>query len=236
LLNARGTSELLLAEEGRSATLVQDAAKWGLYQLSGAVKVGSTWFLGSYISGSSFRLFRVENGRVTLLREYPISGGWRPNTTLVASLVRNVRSDALGIWVESRRTRGSSTRWYVYAVSPDSGDILDMIDIAPKQLAKLPPACEDGAEGWLLVGEPPVAPYVDYIGSADSVRSREVRAMLIADPGGICVDKLSAQADTQVPRLARADIAPLARGTEPISMVLEERGRNGRRWAFHCVP
>jgi len=236
LVNARGTSELLLAEEGHSPTLIHDAAKWGLYQLSGVVKVGSTWYVGSFISGSSFRLFRVSNGHVELVREYPITGGWRPNTTLVASLVRNVRGDSLGIWVEARRTRGSSTSWYVYAVDPESGDIVDMMDVTPKELASLPPTCEDGAEGWLLIGEPPVDPYVDYLQSANDVRSRRLSAQWIVDTRGVCVEALSAEADTPVPaRLTRGDIASVARGVEPVNLVLEERGRGGRRWGFRCV-
>lgn len=235
LVNARGTSELLLAEEGRTSTLLQDAAKWGLYQLSGAVKVGSTWYLGSFISGSSFRLFRVENGRITLLKDYPMTGGWRPNTTLVANLVRNVRGDALGIWVEARRTRGSASSWFVYSVDPGSGDILDMIEVEPKQLATLPRACDEGAEGWLLIGEPPVEPYIDYMNGADSVRSHNFSAQIVVDARGLCVEALSAEADVEVPaKLGRGDDSSFSR-SETLPLVLHERSRAGRRWGFRCT-
>lgn len=235
LLNARGTTELLLLEEGRGPVNVQDAAKWGLYQLSGAVKVGSTWYLGSYISGSSFRLFKVDGGKVVQLRDYPMTGGWRPNTTLVVNLVRNQRGDALGIWVEARRTRGAATTWFVYSIDPETGDALDMVAIEPADLARLPPACAEGADGWLLVGEPPVEPYVDYVQSADGVRSRNVQAKMLVQPEGICVEVLSAEADTDVPaRIARADAA-FSSARDPIPLVLEERGRAGRRWGFRCV-
>ncbi|MBE7482795.1 MAG: hypothetical protein HS104_22815 [Polyangiaceae bacterium] len=235
LVNARGTTELLLLEEGRGAVNVQDAAKWGLYQLSGAVKVGSTWYLGSYVSGSSFRLFKVDAGRVVQLRDYPMTGGWRPNTTLVVNLVRNARGDALGIWVEARRTRGAATQWFVYSIDPETGDALDMLTIDPADLARLPPACAQGADGWLLVGDPPVEPYVDYVQSADGVRSRNMQAKMLVQPEGLCVEVLSAEADTDVPaRIARAD-ASFASGRESIPMVLDERGRAGRRWGFRCV-
>ena len=235
LINARGTTDLLLLEEGRGVVTVQDSARWGLYQLSGAVKVGSTWYLGSYVAGSNFRLFKVNAGRVELLRDYPMTGGWRPNTTLAANLVRNSRSDALGIWVEAKRTRGTGTAWYVYSLDPETGDPLDMLSIDPQELSRLPAACVQGADGWVLVGEPPVDPYVDFLQHADGIRSQAVRAKMIARPQGLCVEVLSAEAQADVPaRMPRADGA-LASGSEPIPMVLEERGRLGRRWGFRCV-
>ncbi|MCC6662164.1 MAG: hypothetical protein IT375_00405 [Polyangiaceae bacterium] len=235
LINARGTTDLLLLEEGRGPISVQDSAKWGLYQLSGAVKVGSTWYLGSYISGSSFRLFKVVAGRVELLRDYPMTGGWRPNTTLMVSLVRNARSDALGLWVEARRTRGAATSWYVYSLDPESGEPLDMLSIDPSELARLPAACSPGADGWLLVGEPPVDPYVDYVKSADGVRSHAVQAKMLARPDGLCVEVLSAEAEADVPARLVRDDAAIAAGADAIPLVLEERGRLGRRWGFRCV-
>jgi hypothetical protein len=237
LVQARGTTELLLAEEGHSAVSVQDVAKWGLYQqLNGAVKVGSSWYLGAYQMGASFRLFKVESGRVSLVREYPMNGGWRPNTTLAVTLVRNVRGDALGLWVEARRVRGVATSWYVYSLNPDDGQVLDMVALEPKSLAQLPAACPADADGWLLIGEPPVDPWVDYLKEANNVRSRRVEAKLIAQDDGLCTEALVAEADTAVPnRLARVDVAAFAHGETPVPMVLEERGRTGRRWAFRCT-
>jgi hypothetical protein len=238
LLQARGTTELLLAEEGHSAVSVPDVAKWGLYnQLNGAVKVGSTWYLGAYQQGSSFRLFKVEGGRVSLVREYPMNGGWRPNTTLAVTLVRNARADALGLWVEARRTRGVATSWFVYALDPDNGEVLDMVGLEPKTLATLPPACAKDADGWLLIGEPPTDPWVDFMKVPDSLRTRRVEAKLLVQDDGLCTQALVAEADTAVPnRLGRADIATVAHGRDTIPMVLEDRGRSGRRWGFRCVP
>jgi hypothetical protein len=234
LVNARGTTELLLLEEGRAAVDVKDAAKWGLYQLSGAVKVGSTWYLGSYVSGSSFRLFKVEAGRVELLRDYPMTGGWRPNTMLNAQLVRNARSDALGIWVEAKKTRGTASSWYVYSVDPTNGEPLDLVAIPPSDLARLPPACAAGADGWLLVGEPPVDPYVDFVGSASGVEVRSVRAKMLMRPEGFCVEVLSAGAESDVPARLGAARAAATSERASIPMVVEDRGRGGRRWGFRC--
>lgn len=236
LVNARGTTELYLFEEGRGVVAVLDAAKWGLYQLSGVVKVGSTWYLGSYIANSTFRLFKVDAGRVAQVRDYPMASGWRPNTTLMVNLVRNARSDAVGIWVEARRTRGAGTSWFVYSVDATSGEALDVVQVEPKTLGQTPPVCAPGAEGWLLVGEPPVEPYVDYLQSADAIRSRDLQAKLLLQPEGLCVQVLSAEADTDVPaRVTRAELGARANGQEPIPMVLQERGRLGRRWGFRCV-
>jgi hypothetical protein len=238
LLSARGTAELLLVEEGRAPVLAPDAAKWGLYnQVSGAVKLGSTWYVGSYIQGSSFRLFRIEAGKIFLVKEYTMSGGWRPNTTMTANLVRNARGDALGVWVELRRTRGYSTRWFVFSIDPNGGDVLDTRAVEPPELANFPPACHDGADGWLLVGEPPVDPYVDYVQSAEGVRARRVEAKMLVQGDGLCVQSLSAESDTPIPKqMAKSDMTVFARGHDLVPMVLEEPGRTGRRWGFRCVP
>jgi len=236
LLNARGTTELVLIEDGRGVVNVQDAAKWGLYQISGVVKVGSTWFIGSYIAGSSFRLFKVDGGRVAQVRDYPLMGGWRPNTTLAVNLVRDAKSEALGIWVEARRTRGSSTSWYIYSIDPDSGEPRDVLTVEPKDLAALPPVCARGADGWLVVGEPPVEPFISFSTSATGLLARGTQAKMLIRPEGICVEVLSAEADTAVPaRLNPKDLATFAPGQEPLPLVLDERGRTGRRWGFRCV-
>jgi hypothetical protein len=236
LINARGTTELLLVEEGRTAVPVADAAKWGLYQLSGAVKVGSVWYLGSYISGSSFRLFKVENGRIVLVREYPIPGGWRPNTTLVANLFRNTRGDALGIWVEARRTRGAATSWFVYGIDPENGEVLDGVAIESTDLSRMPRACPGGADGWLLEGELPVEPYVDFVkGGGDSIRSHRFEAKMVLQGDGLCVEAMSGEAETPVPaKLTRAEL-PGGKNPDSVPLVLEEHGRTGRRWGFRCV-
>ena len=86
--------ELYLLEENRTIVSVTGAAKLGLYQLSGAVKVGSTWYLGSSQGNNSFQIFRVEGNRLVRVRMYPLRNASRSRGMLRSELTRNERGDA----------------------------------------------------------------------------------------------------------------------------------------------
>jgi hypothetical protein len=240
LVNARGTMDILLAEEGRGVMQVADATKHGLYQLFGVVKLGSTWYFGSYLSGSAFRLFKAEGGRVVPVQDYPAPSGYRPNTNLNATLVRNVRGDSLGLWIESRKLRGQATTWYVYTLDPQSGEVRDVMEVSPEQLGSVPPACEDSDDGWLLSGDPPVDPSTTFVDSASSLRMRSTQARVVARDHGLCLSALSGEADEgSLPaKMAAGNVTTLvsqSRDKQSFPMVLQEPGKTGRRWGFRCV-
>jgi hypothetical protein len=76
-----------------------------------------------------------------------------------------------------------------------------------------------------------VDPYVDFTQGADSVRARSVTARMIANAEGLCIDSLSAQAETDVPaRLAGAGLTTWVKGRATVPLVLQDRYRSGRRW------
>lgn len=237
LVNARGTMELYLLEENRTIVPVSGAAKNGLYQLSGAVKLGSTWYLGSAQGNNAFQLFRVEGNRLVRVRMYPLRDASRARGMLHSELTRNQRGDALAIWVQARRTRGIATKWYVYPVNPESGDVSEPIELAGEELANTPEHCASGDDGYILEGEPPVDPYVDFAKGADSVRARRVTARMLASVRGVCLDALSAESEGGVPaRMAGTDLGTWGRGRSTTEMVLQDRDRSGQRWGFRCAP
>jgi hypothetical protein len=238
VVNSRGTLELFLAEEGRSITPVEDAQRWGIAQISGAVKLGSTWYVGSLLSGSAFRIFKIDGSRIDLFGDYPLRGSYRGSSTLGASVVRSQRGDALGIWANARKTRGAASSWYVYPVDLETARVDEPLELTPEMLGDTPGICGSEADGWLLEGEAPVMPYVDFAGSADAVRARKVEARLLVSAFGACIDALSAQAETHVPDvLGRADTSAwTAAGRLSAPLVLSDRARVGQRWAFRCAP
>lgn len=238
LVSSRGTVELFLAEEGRSLTALEDVTKWGISQISGAVKLGSTWYFGSMMSGTSFRIFKIDGNRVDLFGEYPLRQGHRGGSSMIASVVRSQRGDALGIWAEARKTRAALTSWYVYPVDLETGASDEPLEITPAALGETPRVCGADADGWLLEGEPPVLPYLDFSGGADAVRARKVEARLLVSAHGACIESLSAQAETNVPeRLARGAVSAwTAAGKSSAPLALTDRARGGRRWGFRCVP
>jgi hypothetical protein len=238
LINSRGTLELFLAEEGRSITPIEDAQRWGIAQISGAVKLGSTWYVGSMLSGSAFRIFRIDGNRIDLFSDYPLRSSYRGSSTLMARVVRSQRGDALGIWADARKTRAAASSWYVYPVDLETGRADEPLELAAQVLAQTPAVCGPEADGWLLEGEAPIMPYLDFAGGADAVRSRKVEARLLVSAFGVCIEALSAQAETDVPDgLGRGDTSAwTASGRASAPLVLSDRARVGRRWGFRCAP
>jgi hypothetical protein len=229
--------ELYLLEENRTIVPVSGAAKLGLYQLSGAVKLGSTWYLGSSQGNNAFQIFRVEGNRLVRVRMYPLRDASRARGMLRSELTRNERGDALGIWVQARRTRGIATKWYVYPVNPETGDVSEPMELSGQELGRTPAHCASGEDGYILEGEPPVDPYVDFAKGADSVRTRRVSARILASVRGVCLDALSAESEGGLPaRMPAADLATWAHGRESTEMVLQDRDRSGHRWGFRCLP
>jgi hypothetical protein len=238
VINSRGTVELFLVEEGRSIIPIEDAAKWGLVSTSGAVRLGSTWYVGSLLGGSSFRIFKIDGNRIDLFGEYPLRGSHRGGSQLGASVVRSRRGDALAIWVEAKKTRATATSWYLYPVDLESGLADEPMEIDGASLARTPRVCGSDADGWLIEGEPPILPHLDFGGGADSVRARKVEARMLASEYGTCIESLAVQAETDIPeKLRAADFGQWAAGGRTsVELAVSDRSRLGRRWGFRCAP
>jgi hypothetical protein len=234
LINSPGGSELFLFEQGRSIVPVRDAAKWEISNLAGIVKAQGSWFIGS-AGPSGFRLFHVEADQISLVRYYPTMSAQRYGSRLVSSVVRSDRGDAIGVWVRDARVRGAETRWFIFPIDAETGSADEPLLVRPDELAQLPPPCSEGAEGWLLEGSPPVAPYVDLVG-IDSVRDpRRVHARLLAGPWGLCTELLAAQAQSSLPQRLAVGEELGEPGRPSVPMALSEQGRTGRRWGFRCT-
>ncbi|MEZ4226013.1 MAG: hypothetical protein R3B13_34010 [Polyangiaceae bacterium] len=237
LVNARGTMDLYLLEEGRAALTVPDVARAGLYQLSSVVKAGSNWYVAGAQGSNAFSFFRVVGNKLVMVRSYPLRHGPRSQGRVLTELVRTARGDALGLLVRALRTHGASTRWYVYPVDGESGDVGTPLELSPELLGRAPKPCSDGEQGYEIVTEPPVDPYLDFNGSASAVRARRVQARMLVSVRGLCVDQLGAQADVAVPaKMNAGDVAAVAAGRATVAMTLIDRERTGRRWGFQCRP
>ena len=70
LVKARGTTELYVFEQGRAIVPVGNVANAALIELAGAVEVDDSWYVGS-TSPQTFRVLRVERGRLSTLAELP---------------------------------------------------------------------------------------------------------------------------------------------------------------------
>ena len=225
-INSRGTLELFLFEEEQGIAPVREAGRLGFFSLAGVVKLGSAWFVGAEAGSQTFRILRIEGGRVNVLAEYPLYQLGRAG--LRASVVRSSSGNRLGIWVRSGG-------WYVFPVSPGSGALSAPLELRPAELARPPRACTADAEGWLLKTQPSetsrdlLEPNVD----AGDTRLRNLEARLIVSATGTCLDALAAQADRSRVAIKKNEAA-IDRLSAPL--VVSERRVGGQRWGFRCAP
>ena len=216
-----------LLEQGRSIQHVAQSSALGVSVAAGAVKVGGQWYIGA--RRDSFRVFALGTDEVRLLGDYPLLPTEAGTDELHYSLVRDDRARGLAIWVQANRVRGTETSWYVYPIDLESGKVRDPLVFPPPRLGTRPPACGDGDLGWVLIGSPPVSPYVDLEGAADQRILGSVRVRLIASARGLCLDALHAQAEEELPR----PTAPPERPHRP-TVPLIATDEQGQRWHVHC--
>ena len=220
-LASRGRNELYLLEEGRAITPVRSTAALGA--ITSVVRLDSGYFVGASSDSRSFRVFRVQGGRLEPFAEYPDTVG----LSGPPQLVTNRRRSALGLW-----TRAVS--WYVHPIDLETRAIDAPIELSPGALSRLPRACSGDEDGWLLDGTFGVEPYVDFPKHKDSLATRNFEARLVASDGDVCADGLAAQSDEPVARPTGTGPNPATAGKTPVPLVLSDRHELGRRWGFKC--
>lgn len=237
LISGAGITELFAFEAERSITRIDEAGRWGLTQLTSAVRVGASWYLGvQQPSDRRFRVLRADGNHLSLFRDYPN----RPDVTTRGlfsfELVRNTRADALGVWVNTRRLRGADTAWYVYPIALGTGSPGVPVELAPPAIARAR-ACGVDEEGWLLDGLPAIEPYLDFSGAGSALRVERPRARMIASEQGLCIDSLAADLDGAPPTVggARREVSSFAAGRATVPMTISARAPDGRRWAYRCA-
>ncbi len=229
------TADLFLIEEGRSVVKVADVGRQGFNTLAGAVKLGSTWYVGSMYGSSEFRVFRIEGSRMQLLGRYPMRVGSQASGTVTSLLVRNARGDALGILARPR-IRGASNNTFIYPIDLKTHLADAPLELTPSAVASALPCGNDDDDGWLIVVQPSVAPYMDFVGDADPLSVNGVSARLLASAHGVCIDSLAAYAESKVPARMHppsGGVAGWAAGRQTATLAVTGRG-GGVRWGFRC--
>jgi hypothetical protein len=230
VMRAGPNAEGFVIERDRSITPIEGAGAWALDRAAGAVKVGSTWYLGSAPGPRLFRIIAMEGGRTTLLGSYP-----RHVEGLQAQVVRSARGDALAIWaVGPPRNGGSSTAWYVFPIDVETGEAGPPILVPHDWLLSVPPPCEPDDEGWVVVhAVSPSLSNVDFVDGADSLRAAHFEARLLVSRNAICTDALAAQLEGGPLQHLPSARSVTERPTIPLS--LTDRATD-RRWEFRCSP
>jgi hypothetical protein len=228
-LRVRSESSIHLIERDRAVITLDTSRVPDLGIVTGAYTVGDRWYLGATRS-EQFHLYRIEGDRPELVGVYPLLG--RVTTQLVGS----VQGDELGIWA-----RSSGSGWQVFPIDLATYEVLSPVTVPAAKLGNVPPACEAGRPGWLLVAGVPLTDtsvsesntHVDFTGSAEGLRTKRLTARVVMDDGGVCVDALAALVDGPAPADLRVDQRAPRRGAVPLTVTdpLDER-----RYSFRCSP
>lgn len=229
LVRARGIVELHLAEEGRSIVSVNDVSRWSLSSLSGAVKVNDVWHIGAQLGSRTFRVFRVVAGELELVGEYPGFGG---SGSLHMQVVRNTAGNSLGIWARDTAFRGSRSTWYVYPIDPATGEAGAPLVLDPEALGNTPISCSADDDGWLLEGQAPVTPYLDFDGPSAGSSATSVQLRVVAASRRMCVHSLRGYLSGAPPKTAIAGGVAAWAGDAPTAPLVLRQG--GGRYEFRC--
>ncbi|MGE3668089.1 MAG: hypothetical protein AB7K71_00450 [Polyangiaceae bacterium] len=226
VLNVRGTQTAYVLERDRAPLPIQGSAMWALNQVAGAVKVQGTWYFGSTINSQAFRIYRLNGDELDYFADYPMRPG---SVSQGVQLVKSTQGDALGILTKVSPLRGSESRWFVFPVDTQSKDAGEPLEISSEMLGTTPRRCGPEDDGWSIVSEPPVQPYLQLEGTR-AVGSR-VQAKFIADASGLCVEALAA---TTSNGRAMDGVKAVPGAASSVGLALSERGSGEGRWAFRC--
>ena len=226
LLNARGTTDLLLFEEGKTVARVANAARLGFGLLSSVARLSDAWYAAAFVDNRSFVLSRIAGGRVDRLAEYP-------DTTRdvgTATLVRGVHGEELGIWVTGRG-------WYVFPIDSVTHDVGAPLFQSPQDLAVIPPACAADADGYLLSGPLALEPSLRFTRAADEFNARRIEGQFVWSARGLCTRALAADTDGSLQRAAGNSAGAMAsKSANALPLTVSERRPLGRRWGYACAP
>lgn len=227
-LSAATGREYFLLEAGRAIRRLPEAGALGVSLPSGVVRVGGQYHFGA--DRETFRVFVVAGERLRLVGDYPELDASQQSPNAV--VVRNARGDALGLWVRALRTRGASTAWYIHEIDTRTGALEAPLVLEPRDLARVPRACEAGDDGWVLVGALPLTPWIELTDSEVRWTPRRVDARLLASPRGLCVDAFTVEGE--LPPAAARPVSPRS-GAVPFSMIAVDRDQPQRRALLRCT-
>jgi hypothetical protein len=175
IVTLRGSMDLFLLEEGRAIVRIDTRGSPGV--VTGFATAKSRVYVGALAENRAFRIFTVEAGGLTLLKELPDVTA-RPEPP---SLAPSLHGDALGLWVHS-------VHHYLYPFDPGRGTLDRPIEVSAELLSRLPEPCTSGEDGYVVGDALSLEPTFD-IGVDHSVRlSNGAEARLVVSSSRVCVE------------------------------------------------
>ena len=227
-VRVKSESSIHLIDRERAIVTLESGVVSDLGAVSGAYEVNDTWYLGA-ARAEQFQLYRIVQNKPELVATYPLWG------RVVTQLVQSVHGDELALWQKS-----AGSGWYVYPIDLETFAARPALHVPSERLGTVPPACEPGRPGWLMVSGVPLTDnavsesntHFDFSGAAEGLRTRRLAARVVVDESGVCVQALAALTDGPAPGELRVENQS-ARRALPLTVT---DPTDGRRWGFRCSP
>lgn len=231
LMRTGSEPSLHLIDEGRPVVSLPSKAVSELGSPAGAVKVAGTWYLGSF-KNKTASVHRVSEGQLTLLGQYPLHAD---DGRVAVRLIQSTDQSEMALW-----ERSSASGWFVFPLDRDTGEPAPALTLPLASLGRPPPACAAERAGWTMVANVPLTAsgrsesntQIQFSGGAEGLRTKMLRARVVVDDAGICLESLAARADGELPRAARLEVGHARAGS--VHMTVSDE-TNDLRWGFRCM-
>jgi hypothetical protein len=231
LIRTGAEPSLHLIDEGRPVVSLPSKQLNELGSPAGAVKVLGTWYLGSF-KNKTASVHRVSEGQLTLLGQYPLHAD---DGRVAVRLVQNTEQNEIALW-----ERSSAAGWFVFPLDRETGEPAPAVTLPLASLGRPPPACAAERSGWTMVANVPLTAsgrsesntQIQFSGGAEGLRTKMLRARVVVDDAGICLESLAARADGELPRAARLEVGHARAGS--VHMTVSDESHD-LRWGFRCM-
>jgi hypothetical protein len=229
LVSLRGTVELYVLEEGSRISRVKTTGPTGV--IASVALAGGQFYVAALAEGRALRVYRIQQGELELLGEFPEVGGRAEPPALAPAL----RGDGFGVWLHD-------VDYYLFPFDLSSRRFDAPIVERASALAAMPAACSTGEDGYVVSDALALEPNVD-LGQAGVATGNGIDVRLIVSPSRVCVDALAAPLGTRSEEKSRAGRKPSHKEGTPSGLSglarspsSEPRGDEMAEGSSHGVP
>jgi hypothetical protein len=202
----------------------------------GVARIGESWYVLSADSGAApLALWRASLGVMRTIAVFRrLDDRLYPTTTAAPRLVRRRLGNEIGLLVEAPADPSSGEKagtWMVLPIDSNDGSLAEPVSLGRVDLeGRVPPACRDQHDGWLLETELASKPNITLTNANGYLDDIEMR--LVLEPGSACVEAMAAKAGRGFRSVEGKEGAPAS--DNAIFMSASERYA-GRRWNLRCI-
>jgi hypothetical protein len=178
LVSIRGTVELYLLEEGSRIARLKTAGTTGV--IASVASAGGHFYVAALGDARALRLYRVEQGELELMGEFPeVAGRSEPPVLAPAA-----RGEGFGVWLHD-------VDYYLFPFDLSNQRFDAPIVARASELAAMPASCTTGEDGYVVGDALSLEPNVD-LNTTGVATGNGIEARLLVSPSRVCMDVLAA--------------------------------------------